>query len=203
MAVAAKEAAKRQAVKVNDKETKLQAAKAKEEAARQAREAEAARRAEQSPATKLNVTEAKEAAKAQEDAKLKAYEAEAAAIANATQEINARALTQQGDAQPNPSKNSKEPHFGLRHPRFPRKGLSKENAEYAHGQGWSDMGLGEGPSDTDNSTEKNHQEKGRRTTAEQTERYRQGLAMTGKAHWLVDAKTSAKLLGEVELSNII
>ena len=48
------------------------AAKAKEEAARQVRLAEAARRAGQSSAAKRKATEAKEAAKAQEGANLKA-----------------------------------------------------------------------------------------------------------------------------------
>ena len=100
-AAAAKEAAKRQAVK--DNEIKLQAAKANEEAVRHAREAEAARRAEQSSAAKRKAMEAKEAAKTQEDAKLAASGAEAEAIANATQEANAQAAAQRVEDPPTPS----------------------------------------------------------------------------------------------------
>ena len=64
------------------------------------------------------------------------------------------------------------------------------------------MGQGEGPSDSDDSTEKRHQEGCRRAAAERTKRHRQGLAMTGKGHWLVDGGARAKLLGEVELSDL-
>ena len=64
------------------------------------------------------------------------------------------------------------------------------------------MGLGEGSSDSDESTEKQHQEECRRAAAEQTKRLRQGLAMTGKRYWFVDAGARAKLLGEVGLSDL-
>ena len=59
------------------------------------------------------------------------------------------------------------------------------------------MGLGVGSSDSGDSTEKHHQEECLRARAEKTKRHRQGLAMTGKEHWLVDARARAKLLGEV------
>ena len=197
-AAAAKEAAKRQ--KAKDKETTAQAAKAKEEAARKAREAEAARRAEQSPAAKRKATEAKEAAAAQEDAKLKAPEAEAEAIANATQEANDPALAQQAEAQPTPSKKPKKIRDGPHPPRFPAAGISKEDAGWAHWSGWFDMG--EGPSDSDDSTEKKHQEECRRAAAERTRRNEKGLAMKDEVHVLVDAEARAKFLGEVEVSDI-
>ena len=38
--------------------------------------------------------------------------------------------------------------------------------------------------------------------AERTKRLKQGLAITGKGHWLVDAEACAKLLGEVEPSDL-
>ena len=60
------------------------------------------------------------------------------------------------------------------------------------------MGLGEGASDSGDSTEKHHQEECRRAAAERTKRHKQGLAMMGKEYWLVDAEARAKLLGEVE-----
>ena len=47
-----------------------------------------------------------------------------------------------------------------------------------------------------------HQVKCRRAAAEQTKRHRQGLAMTGNEHWLVDAGARAKLLGEVEVPDL-
>lgn len=50
-----------------DKDTKLQAAKAKEEAAHQAQQAKAAKRAGKSSATKRKATEAKKAAEAQRE----------------------------------------------------------------------------------------------------------------------------------------
>ena len=78
----------------------------------------------------------------------------------------------------------------------------EENAEYAHDQGRFDMGLGEGPFDSGDSNEKHHQEKCRRAAAEQAKRHRQGLDMTGKEHWLVDAGARAKLLGEVEVPDL-
>ena len=188
----------RQAAK--DKEAELQAAKAKEEAARQAREAEAARRAEMSSVAKRKAMETKETAAAQEDAKLKASEAEAEAIANATQGANALVVAQQVESQPTPSKQPKKIRDGERPPRFAAAGLSKENAGWAQGPGWFDMG--KGSSDSDDSTEKNHQEECRRAAAERTRRKEQGLAMKGKVHVLVDAKTRAKLLGEVEVPDI-
>ena len=80
-------------------------------------------------------------------------------IANATQEVNAQVVAQQVGAQPTPSKKSKEPHFSPRPPRFPRTELSKENADYAHDRKWFHMSLGEGSSDSDDSTEKHHHEK--------------------------------------------
>ena len=111
-------------------------------------------------------------------------------------------MAQQVEAQPTPPKKSKEPNFGPRLHKFPRTWLSKEGAGYAHEQGRFDMGLGEGLSGSGNSTEKHHQEKCRRAAAEQAKRHRQGLAMTGKDHWLVDAGARAKLLGEVELPDL-
>ena len=83
---------------------KLQAAKAKEEAARHAREAEAARLAEQSSAAKSKATEAKEAAKTQGDSKLAASEAEAGAIAIVIQKVNARSAAQKAEAPSTPFK---------------------------------------------------------------------------------------------------
>ena len=77
---------------------KLQAAKAQDKAARQARKTEVAWRAEQYSPAKLKATEAKEATEAQEDAKLAASEAEAEAIANATQEVNPQAATREEQA---------------------------------------------------------------------------------------------------------
>ena len=62
----------------------------------------------------------------------------------------------------------KESHFGPRLRRFPRTGHSKEGAEYAHNQGLFDMGLGEGSSESDDSTEKHHQKKCRRAAVEQS-----------------------------------
>ena len=61
-----------------------------------------------------------------------------------------------------------------------------------------DMGMGEGPSDSGDSTEKHHQEECRRAAADRTRRHKQCLAMTGKGHWLVDAEARIKLPGEVE-----
>ena len=57
---------------------------------------------------------------------------------------------------------------------------------------------GERFTDSDDSTEKHHQEECRRAAAERTKRLKQGLAMTGKVHWLIDAEARAELLGEVE-----
>ena len=146
------------------------------------------------------------AAKAQEDTKLAASEAEAEAIANVTQEVNAQSAAQQVEAQSTPStkssKKSSERRFGPRPYRFPRTGLSKENVEYAHGRGWYDTGLGEESSDSDDSTEKRHQEKCLIARAEETERHRQGSAITGRECLLVDAEARAKLLREGELSDL-
>ena len=51
-------------------------------------------------------------------------------------------------------------------------------------------------------TEKNRHEKCLRALAEGTKRHRQGLAMTGKENWLVDAGARAKLSGEGALSDL-
>ena len=64
------------------------------------------------------------------------------------------------------------------------------------------MSLGEGPSDSDDTAEKHNQEECRSAAAERTKRHRQGLAMTGREYWLVDAVARAKILGEVELSDL-
>ena len=60
------------------------------------------------------------------------------------------------------------------------------------------MALGEGPSDSDDSTEKSCQEGYRCATAERTKLLGQGLAMAGNGYLLIDAEARAKLLGEVE-----
>ena len=64
------------------------------------------------------------------------------------------------------------------------------------------MGLGEESSDSDDTTEKHHQEACRRAAAERTKCHRQGLSMTHKEYWLVDAGARAKLLEEVEPSDL-
>ena len=60
------------------------------------------------------------------------------------------------------------------------------------------MGLGEGSSGSDDPTEQHHQGECRRAATERTKRHKQGLAMTGKEYWLVDAEARAILLREVE-----
>ena len=99
-------------------------------------------------------------------------------------------------------KRSKKLQSGPRPLRYFSTGLSKENVEYAHDQGWFDMGLGEGFSDSGDSIEKHHHEKCLRARAEETKRHRQGLAMTSKENSLVDAGARAKLLGEGELPDL-
>ena len=47
-------------------------------------------------------------------------------------------------------------------------------------------------------TEKHHQGECRRAATERTNPLEQGLAMTDKGYWLVDAGARAKLLGEVD-----
>ena len=111
-------------------------------------------------------------------------------------------MVQQAEAQPNLPKKRKEPRFGSRLPKFPKTRLSKEGAGRAHEKGWLDMGLGKGSSGSDDSAEKHHQEECRRAAAERTKRLKQGLAMTGKEHCPVDAEARAKLLGEVEPSDL-
>ena len=64
------------------------------------------------------------------------------------------------------------------------------------------MGLGGESSYSGDSTEKYHQEKCPCARAEETERTREGLAMTGKDYFLVDAEARAKLPREVELSDL-
>ena len=64
------------------------------------------------------------------------------------------------------------------------------------------MDLGEGFSDSGDSTEKYHQEECLRARAEETLRHRQGHAMTGKEYLLVDTGARTKLLGEGGLSDL-
>ena len=104
-AAAARAAAKRQVDKDNG--MKFQAPQARAEAARQARETDAAKRAEQSFAAKRKAMEAQKAAEAQVDAKLKASKAEAEAKANAIQEANAQAAAQRVEDPPTPSEKPK------------------------------------------------------------------------------------------------
>ena len=122
-------------------------------------------------------------------------------MANAIHEANARTVAQQVEAQPTPSRNAKEPRFGPRPTKFPRTGPLKKGAGWAHEQGWFDMGLDEGSSESDDSTEKHHQEECRRAAAERTKRLKLGLAMTGKEYWLAGAKARARPIGEVEPSD--
>ena len=83
-------------------------------------------------------------------------------------------------------------------PKFPRAGPSKEGTGWAYEQWRIDMGLGEGSSGSDDSTEMSYQEGCRRAAAERTKPLEQGLNMTGKGNWLVDAEERAKHFGEVE-----
>ena len=64
------------------------------------------------------------------------------------------------------------------------------------------MDLGEESSDSSDSTETRHQEKYLLARAEETERHRQGSAMTGREYLLVDADARAKLFREGELSDL-
>ena len=57
-----------------------------------------------------------------------------------------------------------------------------------------------GTSSGDYSAEKHHQEEFRRAAAESTKRHKDGLALTGKEHWLVGSEARAKFLWEVEPS---
>ena len=64
------------------------------------------------------------------------------------------------------------------------------------------MDLGKASSDSEDSTEKRHQEKCLLARADEMERHRQGSAMTGREYLLVDAEARAKLLREGELSDL-
>ena len=139
--------------------------------------------------------------KTQEGAKLAATEAEAEAIAKAIQKVNTLSTAQQVEAPSTPLKKPKARRSGPRPCRFPRAGLSKEDVEHAQNGGWFGTVEGDG-SDSDDSTEKRHQEEYLRARAEKTERHRQGSAMTGKEYLLINAEARSELLREEGLTGL-